>query len=620
MGTGSNFPGQMHGAHCRASERLRHQWCADIGNTYDNTYALPLVSKQYGCTVQTLGWDTTSSIAGGQRGTIKTVTDGNGNTTTLSNWKRGIPQTIQYPATLEFPSGATQSAQVNDAGWITRATDENGYSTGYGYDAMGRLASITYPGGDSTAWHGTSQVFEQVNAAEYGIPAGHWRQTVATGNGRKVTYFDALWRPLLVREYDTAHQAATQRFQRFAYDHEGRVTFAAYPASVHDSNTGTHTRYDALGRVVQVQQDSELSPALLTTRTEYLSGFKTRVTDPKGNQTTSSYMVWDTPVTDFPVHIAHPGGAHTHIQRDIFGKPTRIRRSNSANPDAGTGINRSYSYNAQQLLCRSVEPETGTTLMGYDGAGNLKWSASGLTGTPACELHGNSPAVAARRVSRSYDARNRLSQLSFPDGRGNQSRRYTPDGLPATITTHNSHGGNTVTNSYSHNKRRLLVQETTTADASSPWTLGYGYNANGHLNSHSHPAGLTAHYTLNALGQVTQIIAQDGSSVNVASNISYFPNGAVKGFTYGNRLRSHGGNTQYLYDHSGQLRWQRDEQAGQRIRHIYLGNRLIAEHRKPIGSNTISIEYLHSDAQGSPIAKTNSSKTVAFPVKHTFQK
>ncbi|PJK07787.1 hypothetical protein CO610_08750 [Lysobacteraceae bacterium NML95-0200] len=64
------------------------------------------------------------------------------------------------------------------------------------------------------------------------------------------------------------------------------------------------------------------------------------------------------------------------------------------------------------------------------------------------------------------------------------------------------------------------------------------------------------------------------------------------------------------YDYSGQLRWQRDEQAGQRIRHIYLGNRLIAEHRNPIGSNTISIEYLHNDARGSLIAKTNSSKAI----------
>ena len=41
-------------------------------------------------------------------------------------------------------------------------------------------------------------------------------------------------------------------------------------------------------------------------------------------------------------------------------------------------MTRSYSYNAHEELCRSVEPETGATLMGYDGAGNLAWSAAGL--------------------------------------------------------------------------------------------------------------------------------------------------------------------------------------------------------------------------------------------------
>ncbi len=114
----------------------------------------------------------------------------------------------------------------------------------------------------------------------------------------------------------------------------------------------------------------------------------------------------------------------------------------------------------------------------------------------------------------------RLKDYSLPDGLGNQSWTYTPDGLPANISTHNSSGGNTVTNSYSYNRRRLPTQEAMTPDASQSWTLGYGYNANGHLTSHVYPAGLTTVYTVNALGQVTQVAAQDGSTVNVASNVA----------------------------------------------------------------------------------------------------
>lgn len=231
--------------------------------TYDAATALPVTVSEFGKLKQTLAYN--------PDGTVATVKDGNNNTTTLSSWKRGLPQSISYA------DGTVQSAVVDDHGWISSVTDENGFVTSYTYDAMGRLASITYPSGDSAAWNTTTQVFEPVNAAEYGIAAGHWRQTVTTGNGKKLTYYDALWRPLITREYDAGNEAATQRFQRLAYDHDGRVTFASYPGSSDALTTGTWTEYDALGRATAVSQDSELGP--LTTLTEYLAGFQTRVTD-----------------------------------------------------------------------------------------------------------------------------------------------------------------------------------------------------------------------------------------------------------------------------------------------------------------------------------------------------
>ncbi len=391
----------------------------------------------------------------------------------------------------------------------------------------------------------------------------------------------------------------------------------------------------------------------------------------------------------------------------------------------------------------------------------------------------------SHRSSHVYGGRSRLMTLAFPDGKGNQSWTYTPDGLPASIGTNNASGTDTVTNGYTYNRRRLLTQETMAPDTVHSWALGTGYNANGHLTSHVYPAGLTATYTVNALGQVTQIAAQDGTTVNVVSGASYFPNGALKGFTYGNgiihttvqhvrplpawigdctaagsclyadrvvhlqlaydrngntasitdhapspgqtrgmsydgldrltqttstvfgtanytydvldnltrvqvgasalhpardhgycysdnrltavrtsncsgslvesldydvqgnitakgsqgftfdfgnRLRTSGTSAQYRYDGhgrrvrhttsgtapylysqydvTGQLRWQRDEQAGQRIRNLYLGNRLVAEHRKPIGVNAVTIEYLHVDGLGSPIARTDAGKAI----------
>lgn len=54
--------------------------------------ALPTQSFSFGKLRQTLTYDSTSAVASGQLGTVKTVADGNSNVTTLGSWKRGIPQ------------------------------------------------------------------------------------------------------------------------------------------------------------------------------------------------------------------------------------------------------------------------------------------------------------------------------------------------------------------------------------------------------------------------------------------------------------------------------------------------------------------------------------------------
>jgi hypothetical protein len=62
--------------------------------------------------------------------------------------------------------------------------------------------------------------------------------------------------------------------------------------------------------------------------------------------------------------------------RDRFGKPTAITRRNT---DGSQWLSRHYVYrNDYQTLCKVVEPETGVTVMDFDGAGNQHWSAAGL--------------------------------------------------------------------------------------------------------------------------------------------------------------------------------------------------------------------------------------------------
>lgn len=452
--------------------------------------------------VVTRGWNTD--------GTLHTVADGKGQTTTLSDWKRGLPQTVM------FADNSQQSAVVNDAGWITSVTDENGFTTNYGYDAMGRLASITYPTGDDVAWNNTLLSFTPVGSGQYGTASGSWVQTVQTGNGVTNTYFDAFWRPLITEHYDAANKPATLSQVAQRYDAGGRKVFTSYPAnnisSYLTANTGTHTAYDALGRVTEVDQDSELGP--LPTTTSYLPGFTTQVTDSRGNSTITNYKAFGEPTTQWPVSITAPQGQRTVIVRDVFGKPLSVTRTGTA--QGSPQLTRSYVYDANQQLCKRIEPETDATAFGYDAAGNLAWSASGLDLPSTTSCDAGAAQASGRVVTRDYDLRNRVKALTYVDNASNTSFGYAPDGALTSQTMANA--GNPVATLYSYDKRRLLTQETLSIGVTKTLSIGYGYDANGHLAASTWPDGRTLTFAPNALGQPTR-------AGSYATGASYHPNG-----------------------------------------------------------------------------------------------
>jgi YD repeat-containing protein len=281
---------------------------------YDASTALPVQTFSNGQRVVNLTYNAD--------GTLATVKDANNNTLGLSNYKLGTAQS------LVLPDGKLLGGALNDHGWLTSTTDQLGNAMSYGYDSMGRLSNVTYPLADSTLWNPQSLNFAVATTAAYGLPVGHWYQTASTGNGRTITYYDAMWRPVLTLTEDTAN-TATRSFVVNRYDTSGRLAFTSYPVasltSINDVLTGTYTEYDALGRVTKVKQDSE--QGLLISTTEYLTAFKTKVTNPRGYSTTTSYQVFDTPDTSRPVLIQSPENVTTTITRDVFGKPLSVTRT-----------------------------------------------------------------------------------------------------------------------------------------------------------------------------------------------------------------------------------------------------------------------------------------------------
>ncbi|WP_190278985.1 hypothetical protein [Dokdonella koreensis] len=430
-------------------------WQVPTENTYDPTTATLTQQKRFGQVHRNYGWHTDGTLAWSR--------DVLNHQTTYGNYKRGIPQQIDYANNDRI------TAQVNDTGEISQVTQRDTsnnfaeYTVAYGYDDVGRLNRITPPAGDATAWNPTTLTFASTDVTEHGLSGTHWKQTVSTGDTIKgfqktITYFDALWRPVRIDRHGTdgggTTLTTTQRLVRMAYDADGRTTFESYPkvpaSSTDPLDVGTTTTYDALGRVVSTAAatETQLYPVgtitVAVTAVNYLGGFRKEVLDPNGNLTTTSYQVFDEPTEDAPTFIDDPEG-DTTLERDIFGKVTKMSRGSTA-----AGVRR-YVYDDQHRLCKRIDPESRATVFAYDGAGNLDWQASGLDlPLDSCDTAAVPPAA---KIDHTYDVRNRLTLTTYGDGSPSVSRSWTPDNRPQGVASGNA------TWTYKYNRRRLLLEE-----------------------------------------------------------------------------------------------------------------------------------------------------------------
>jgi len=470
----------------------------------------------------------TASTTWAADGTLRTVVDGNHYTTELLDFRRGLPQLIRYP------DGRARSAVVDTHGWVRSISDELGHTTAFGYDLLGRITRITPPTDSTQTWAPTTISYTREVSAAFGIPAQHWVRDESRGNYRKQTRYDGLWQPLVEHEYDIANPSLTQRYLSWRYDHAGRVTFAAYPLEAASSLSsfahGTYSDFDAIGRPISVSASTE--GGFDTTSYAYLSGFRTQVTNARGFVTTSHYQAFDSPDTGGPTRIDQPEGVTTDISRDVFGKPLSVVRRGVYN-GLPQSLSRSFIYDSHQRLCKRIEPEAGVTVMDYDGANNLLWSADGQSLTGAtCDRQSVS---FADRTWRGYDARHRLTSVTYPGDTVDTYFEYEADGALKRAYTSQWNPADPASFAdwrYTYNARRLLKSETNIMGSGSNGKskrYDYGYDPLGHLASVSFPDGHGIDHAPNALGQPTR-------AGSFATGAQYFPDGSLKQVTYGNGI------------------------------------------------------------------------------------
>lgn len=450
-------------------------------------------------------------------GLLWKLSDGAGNTTTFDLYHRGQPQRAT------FADGTAARQTIHNIGVATDVTNEAGTKTQFQLDAMGRVARIVYPPGDPATYCDTTIEFWQSAQADTVLPAKHWRQRVSTCGDVTDRWLDGLWRVRLEWRRDTANPTGTGRAVETRYDTAGNKVFESLPqrsiATVGTAHAGTHHTYDALKRLVRSELRTEVAgESPLVTQVAYLPDFTKRVTNPRGFATTYGFQAFDEPGEDQIAGIALPENVSVSIARDRFGKPTAITRTGPL----GTGtvaVTRSYLYDVHQRLCRTVEPESGATVQGYDAANNIAWRVSGQPASASC-AENQQPAAA--RITFEHDTRNRLLRTTFGDGRPQITRTYTADGLPAQVTS------GSYTWAYQYNNARVLTRETFTVPGYS-WPFTRAIDQRRNVASLSDPWG-TMHYSPDALGRPTQVSGY-------ATAVTYHPNGTVQGYLLNNGVQ-----------------------------------------------------------------------------------
>lgn len=454
-----------------------------------NTVGLPLTFKTFGGSTVSYTWHS----SGNQAGRLASRTDALSRTTSFASYKRGIPQSITRPDSI------TVSRVVDNNGWVTSITNAKNVTFGLGYDSVGRLTSINYPG----SWADATISYSGLGS---GIV-----QTLTRGTQRTTTTYDGFYRPILVRQQAISGGGGSI-YTKTSYDGLGRTVFESWPSTSASPTAGVSTSYDALGRVTQTQET--VSPNA-TTSYAYPSGNKIVVTDPVNAVTTTEYFAWGAPSTEEVEKITDPMGATTLFQRDNYGNVTQMQQYG---PQGGN-VTRNFWYNTRLQLCRHQAPEFGHELFAYDVVDRLTTASRGDSAGSGC----GTPSSGLATIY-GFDAMDNQTSISFPGSTPNISRTHDANG---NVLTANRGGVNWT---YTYNTLDLLESETLTLDGKA-FAISHGYNSSGFIQSRNVPGGTLYNFDPDGHGRLTGI--RQGS-VNYVDNVAYHPNGFPSSAAYNN--------------------------------------------------------------------------------------
>ncbi|MGA8353369.1 MAG: DUF6531 domain-containing protein [Solirubrobacteraceae bacterium] len=423
-------------------------------------------------------------------GSLESVKDRNGNTTTLSyNEKSQL-------ATITDPSGRKIKLAYNGEGLVESATDPMGHVVKYAYES-GNLISVTMPGESSPRWrfkydesHRMTNVTNGISGETKNTYNGENQVTSQTDPSGATTKWE--YEPFSTKITEEATGSVTLD----EYTSEYQLAAITRGYGTEHATTESWT-YNERGEPVTATDGRGY-----TTTYEYNSaGDKIAETDPEGHESKWSYNGHHQITSE-----TNPSGETTTIEYDGHGNPIKVSRPA---PEEHTQITR-YEYNADGELTAMIDPLEHKWIYGYDEVGDrtsetdpegdkITWgynedSEQTSEVSPAGNLEGAEPSKYTTATER--DVQGLPVKVTQPEGQ-ETLYEYNADGDQTSVTGPNGHK---TTTTYNSEDEPIKITEPSGAKQETE------YNGAGEVVAQIDGNKHTTKYIRNVLGEVTEVV------------------------------------------------------------------------------------------------------------------
>ncbi|MBI2987006.1 MAG: IPT/TIG domain-containing protein [Deltaproteobacteria bacterium] len=465
-------------------------------------------------------------------GRLISQADRNGNTITLTRDTQGRVTQITEPSGRQLTLFYTGTNLR-----IDRIQDPIGRAILYGYDASGRLITVTDATGGITryTYDGSNRMVTITDPRnitfltnEYDAAGRVIRQTQADGGMWTFTYTASGNFITQTTVADPRGNSTTYRFNSSGFLIS--QTNALGQTTSFERQTGTNlllSTSDSIGRVASFAYDA--------------NGNVTTITDPAGNVRGFEYE----PTFNKLTKITDPLGHVTTFEYDAKGNLTA-----TVDP---TGARTTIAYNEFGQPLSTTDPLGNSTTFTYDSNGNLAVIADPLGNT----------------TQRAYDLVSRLIEQTDPRGR---SARFSYDGLNRIAQVIDALNGVT-SFSYDGNGNLLMVTD------ARGHTIAHTYDSIDRLATRADPLGRLETYQYDRAGNL--IHATDRKQQVTTLTYDALDRRISTGYADGTTTR-------FVYDAGGRLIEATDSAGGTILNSYDLLDRLTSQ---STGMGTISYQY-----------------------------